>query len=110
MTKKWAAFVSILLLSGTAAYADSWTEMFKILDSDGNGVISQTEWETNSPKLKLGNFAPTFVIMDADNSNSIDTEEWAQAQKIQKAASTNCKASTSSWCPCQNHPEKAECQ
>ncbi len=110
MAKKWVAFAAVLLLSGTAAVADSWSDNFKILDTDGNGVISQSEWEANSGKLKLGTFAPTFVVMDADNSNSVDPDEWNDAKKIVKAASTACKKAEGSWCPCQNHPEKAECQ
>jgi EF hand len=110
MTKKWVAFVSALLLSGTTAVADSWTSNFKVLDSDGNGTISSTEFEANEGKVKLGLFAPTFAEMDKDNNNSIDPDEWASGQRIQKAHATGCKQSSSSWCPCQNHPEKPECQ
>jgi hypothetical protein len=109
MTKLWGAFASVLLLSGTAAFAGGWNDNFKILDSDGNGKISQSEWDANSSKLKLGTFAPTFTIMDKDNNNSIDSDEWAEAQKIWKAAATPCKRAEGSWCPCQNHPEKPEC-
>ncbi|HVZ04845.1 EF-hand domain-containing protein [Hyphomicrobium sp.] len=109
MIKKWGALVTILLLSGTAAFADDWNSNFKVLDSNGNGSVSQNEWNDNAGKLKLGTFAPTFAVMDKDNSNSIDSDEWAEAQKIWKAASTSCKKAEGSWCPCQNHPEKPEC-
>ncbi len=98
MTKKWVAFVSFLLLSGTAAVAGGWTESFKMLDTDGNGTISRTEWEANWQKLKLDP-APTFTAMDTDVNNSIDPDEWASAEKMAKAFPTACKSSTESWCP-----------
>lgn len=109
MTKKWVAFVSVLLLSGTAALADSWSGNFQTLDTDGSGTISRGEWQAGSGKLDLGTFAPTFVEMDQDGSNSVDSDEWAHAQNIVKAHSTACKHAEGSWCPCQNHPEKPEC-
>ncbi len=98
MTKKWVAFVSFLLLSGTAAVADSWSDKFKVLDTDGNGTISRTEYEANGAKLKLDP-APTFTAMDADVNNGIDEDEWAAAEKMAKAFPVSCKSSSESWCP-----------
>ncbi len=80
MTKKWVAFVSVLLLSGTAAVAASWGDNFKTLDTDGNGRISRTEWEANVSKLKLDP-APTFTAMDADVNNGVDEDEWTAGGK-----------------------------
>jgi hypothetical protein len=97
MAQKWGAFVSILLLSGTAALAGGWADNFKILDTDGNGSISRTEYEANVGKLKLDP-APTFTAMDTDVNNSIDPDEWTAAEKMAKAFPTGCKSSTSSWC------------
>jgi hypothetical protein len=113
MTKKWVAlFVSILLFSGAAVAASSWSENFSVIDTDGNGAISRAEWDTNQSKLSDGDTTmnPTLKVLDTDGSNSIDQDEWIAAEKIKKAYGTSCKASESSWCPCQNHPELAECQ
>jgi hypothetical protein len=98
MTRKWVAFVSVLLLSGTAAVAGGWADNFKVLDTDGNGSISRTEWEANVSKLKLDP-TPTFTAMDADVNNGVDEDEWATAEKMAKAFPVSCKSSSSSWCP-----------
>ena len=45
MTKRWVAFVSVLLLSGTAAVAGSWD--IKTVDTDGNGAVSRPEYDKN---------------------------------------------------------------
>lgn len=97
MTKKCVAFVSILLLSGTAAVAGGWADHFKTLDTDNSGRISRTEWEANQQKLKLDP-APTFTAMDTDVNNGVDTDEWATAEKMAKAFPVSCKSATSSWC------------
>jgi hypothetical protein len=110
MTKTWSAFVSALVLSGTVAVASEWTDKIKIVDTDGSGTLSRSEWNANAGKLKLGNFQPEFSAMDLDNNNSVDAAEWDQAEKTTSAYSKSCKESSSSWCPCQNHPEKPECQ
>lgn len=98
MTKGWVAFVSVMLLSASAAVADGWSDSFKVLDTDGNGRISRTEWEANVGKLKLDP-APTFTAMDADVNNAIDSDEWVTAEKMAKAFPVACKASAESWCP-----------
>jgi len=110
MTKYWAAFVSVLLLSGTPAVASSWADNFKILDTDGSGTISRAEWDANAAKVGDPTLNPTLATMDTDNNNSIDPEEWAAAEGMKAAIGHSCQSSTSSWCPCQNHPEKPECQ
>ncbi len=97
MTKKWVAFVTVLLLSGTAAVAGGWADHFKALDTDGNGRISRTEWEANVSKLNLDP-APTFTAMDSDVNNGVDEDEWAAAEKMAKAFPVSCKSATSSWC------------
>lgn len=97
MTKKCVAFVSVLLLSGTAAFAAGWSDNFKTLDTDGNGRISRTEYEANVAKLKLDP-APTFTAMDSDVNNAVDTDEWTTAEKMAKAFPVACKSATSSWC------------
>ena len=97
MTRKWVAFVTVLLLSGTAAVAGGWADHFKALDTDGNGRISRTEWEANVSKLKLDP-APTFTAMDSDVNNGVDEAEWAAAEKMAKAFPVSCKSATSSWC------------
>lgn len=98
MTKKWVAFASFLLLSGTAALADDWAAKFKMLDIDGSGTVSRTEYEANIGKLKLDP-APTFTAVDTDDNNSIDPQEWATAEKMVKTFPTPCRESSSSWCP-----------
>jgi len=97
MTKTWGAFVSVLLLSGTAAIAGGWNDNFKALDADGNGSISRTEWEANWPKLKIDP-VPTFTAMDKDSNNSLDGDEFAEAEKMVKAFPVSCKSASSSWC------------
>lgn len=98
MTKLRIALITTVLLAGTAAYADDWASKFKMLDTDGNGSISRTEWEANVSKLKLDP-TPTFTAMDADVNNGIDEDEWAAAEKMAKAFPEACKSSSESWCP-----------
>lgn len=98
MAKTWGAVISILLLSATAACAETWSESFKIVDTDKSGTISRAEWEANASKLKIDP-VPTFSAMDADGNNSIDADEWTAAEKMVKAFPNGCKSATSSWCP-----------
>jgi hypothetical protein len=110
MTKKWAAFASVLLLSGTVAVAAGWSDKIKTLDTDGSGTISWGEWNAGIGKLKLGAAQPEFSVLDKDNNSSVDGDEWAAGEGITAAYSKSCKSADSSWCPCQGNPEKAECQ
>lgn len=98
MTKKWGAFASILLFSGTAAIAGGWSDGFKTLDTDGSGTVAQTEYTANVQKLKIDP-VPQFNAMDADNNSSIDADEWTAAEKMVKAFPVSCKSATESWCP-----------
>ncbi len=98
MTKKWVAFASFLLLSGAAAFADGWVEKFSVVDTDGSGTISRTEYEANIGKLKIDP-VPTFTAIDADGNNSIDKDELVTAEKMVKAFPEACKSSKESWCP-----------
>lgn len=98
MTKLTGAFISILLLSATAATAGSWADSFSTVDTDGTGTVARTEWEANSQKLKIEPL-PTFTAMDGDSNNSIDKDEWAAAEKMVKAFPESCKSATESWCP-----------
>ena len=109
MTKNWVAFVSVLLLSGMA-FAGEWTDRMKTVDTDSSGTVSRSEWNANAGKLQLGTAQPEFSAMDQDNNNSVDTAEWDQTEKTASAYSKSCKAAEGSWCPCQGHPEKPECQ
>jgi len=109
MTKYWAAFVTVLLLLGTPAVAATWSDGFAIVDTDGSGTISQSEWSANEGKLDP-TMNPTFKMMDKDGNNSVDTDEWAAAEGQKTAIAKGCTSSTSSWCPCQNNPDKPECQ
>lgn len=97
MTKTWAAFASVLMLSATAAVAGAWGDLFKAADTDGSGKISRTEWEANWAKLKIEP-VPTFTAMDTDVNNGVDTDEWAVAEKMVKAFPESCKSASSSWC------------
>lgn len=99
MLKRLAVLAATFVVVGTAyAAADEWTEKMKIVDTDGSGTVSRTEWEANWTKLKIDP-APTFTAMDADSNNSIDADEWATAQKMVKAFPEGCKSSSESWCP-----------
>lgn len=98
MTKKWVSFVSVLLLSGTAAVAGGWADNFKTVDTDGSGTIAQMEYGANASKLKIDPL-PTFSAMDTNNNSSIDEDEWAAAEKMVKAYPVSCKSSSESWCP-----------
>ena len=111
MTKNWAAFafVSVLLLSGTAALAASWGDSFGTVDTDGSGTISRSEWNANEGKLDP-TMNPTFTTMDKDGSNSVDKDEWAAAEGQKTAIAKGCKESDSSWCPCQNNSDDPACQ
>lgn len=109
MTKYWAALVTVLLLSATPAGAAGWADGFKTCDANGSGTVSRDEWTACEAKLDP-QMNPTFVTMDTDNNNSIDESEWGAAEGMKTAIGNNCKESDSSWCPCQNHPEKPECQ
>lgn len=96
MTKNWVAFVSVLLLSGTAAMAGSWD--MKTVDADGSGTVSRPEYEKNAGKLGIDP-VPDFAAMDKNSNNSISEKEWAEAEKMVKAFPVSCKSSTESWCP-----------
>ena len=111
MTKNWAAFafVSVLLLSGTPTVAASWADGFKACDADGSGTINRSEWTGCEAKLDP-TMNPTFTMMDKDGNNSVDQDEWAGAERQKMAIAKGCKASSSSWCPCQNNPDDPECQ
>ncbi|MBS0250727.1 MAG: hypothetical protein JSR78_06640 [Proteobacteria bacterium] len=99
MLKRLAALTAAFVVAGSVyAAADEWAEKMKIVDTDGSGTISRTEWEANWTKLKLDP-APTFTAMDEDVNNSIDADEWAKAQKMAKAFPEACKSSSESWCP-----------
>lgn len=112
MTKTWAAlaFVSVLLVSGTPAIAaTAWADGFKMCDADGNGAVNRAEFTDCEGKLDP-TMNPTFTMMDKDGNNRIDDDEWAAAEKQKTAIAKGCKASESSWCPCQNNPDDPECQ
>ena len=109
MTKYWAAFVTVLLLMGTPALAAGWTDGFKTCDGDNSGTINRNEWTACEAKLDP-QMNPTFTTMDTNSDNSVDEDEWAAAEGMKTAIGNNCQSSSSSWCPCQNHPEKPECQ
>lgn len=97
MTKKLVALVSVLLLSGTAAFAADWAANFKTIDTDGNGYIDRVEWDKNVGKLKLDP-APVFSAMDENNNNAVDETEWASAEKTTQAYTARCREASSSWC------------
>ena len=109
MTKKWVALSSVLLLWGTVAFAASWADNFKTVDTDGSGTISRAEWTANEGKLDP-TMNPTFTMMDKDGNNSVDQDEWTAAERQKMAIAKGCKASSTSWCPCQNNPDDPECQ
>jgi hypothetical protein len=109
MTKYWAAFVSVMLLVGTPAVAASWADSFKVCDADSSSTVSRAEWNGCDGKLDP-TMNPTFTMMDKDGSNSVDADEWAAAERQKTAIAKGCKASASSWCPCQNNPDDPECQ
>jgi hypothetical protein len=96
MSKRWAAFVSVLLLSGTVAVAGSWD--MKVVDTDGSGTVSRPEYEANAGKLNIDP-VPDFAAMDSNTNNSIDEDEWADAERMVKAFPVSCKSSKESWCP-----------
>ncbi|MEI9901039.1 MAG: hypothetical protein WDN31_13880 [Hyphomicrobium sp.] len=110
MIKNWVTFVSVLLLSGTVAVAGEWNDKLKVVDTDGSGTVSRSEWDANAGKLKLGTAQPEFSALDANKNNSLSKAEWERAEKIASAYSKSCKAAEGSWCPCQGNPEKPECQ
>lgn len=92
-----ASMALLFALTTGATAAGGWADNFKILDTDGDGRISRTEWEANWPKLKLEP-TPTFTAMDIDVNNAIYPDEWAAAEKMAKAFPVSCKSTTSSWC------------
>jgi len=96
MRKNWVAFVSVMLLSGTAAVAGGWD--IKTVDTDGNGTVSRPEYEKNAGKLGIDP-VPDFAAMDTNSNNSVDEKEWAAAERMVKAFPVSCKSSTESWCP-----------
>ena len=73
MTRKWVAFVSVLLLSGTVAVAADVSSSFGTVDTDGNGSINRSELTANEGKLDP-TMNPTLTIMDKDGSNSVDQD------------------------------------
>jgi hypothetical protein len=110
MTKKWAAFAlaSALLLAGPAL-ADDWANGFSACDADGNGSVNRAEFTACEGKLDP-TMNPTFTMMDKDTNNRVDQDEWTGAAKQKMAIAKGCKASDTSWCPCQNNPDDPNCQ
>ena len=106
MTRKWVAFVSVLLLSGTVAVAADWSSSFGTVDTDCNGSINRSEFTANEGKLDP-TMNPTFT-MDKDGSNSVSQDEWSVAAKQKLTIAKGCKASDKSWCPRQNNPDDPE--
>ena len=72
MTRKWVAFVSVLLLSGTVAVAADWNSSFGTVDTDGNGSINRAEFTANEGKLDP-TMNPTLTMMDKRATASIRT-------------------------------------
>lgn len=97
MTRSLVAIVSVLLLSGTTAFAASSWPSFDKLDTDGNGQIDRIEYQKNIGALKI-EYAPNFVAMDDDNNNGVDEEEWAAAEKLTKGYTARCREASASWC------------
>lgn len=96
MTKGLAAIASVLLLTGTAAYAAEWPA-FNALDTDGNGQIDRIEYQKNVGKTKI-EYAPNFAAMDEDSNNGVDEQEWASAEKLTKSYTARCREASASWC------------
>jgi hypothetical protein len=90
------AIASVLLLSGTAAYAASWPDL-KAVDTDGNGQIDRVEWQKNAGNLKL-DWLPNFAAMDMDSNNVVDEDEWAAAEKTAASYTARCREASASWC------------
>ena len=65
---------------GTGGYASMvrTPEMMKKIDTDGDGMVSETEWNTYQQKL--------FAMMDADRSGALDNNEFMRAQSKEVAS------------------------
>jgi Ca2+-binding EF-hand superfamily protein len=65
---------------GTGGYANMvrTPEMMKKIDTDGDGMVSETEWNTYQQKL--------FAMMDADRSGALDNDEFMRAHSKEVAS------------------------
>jgi len=65
---------------GTGGYASMLRthEMMNKIDADGDGMVSETEWDTYQRRL--------FSMMDADRSGALDKEEFMHADLAFKKA------------------------
>ena len=65
---------------GTGGYATMLRtpEMMHKIDTDGDGMVSETEWNTYQQKL--------FAMMDADHSGALDDNEFMRAHSKEVAS------------------------
>ena len=65
---------------GTGGYANMLRtpEMMHKIDTDGDGMVSETEWNTYQQKL--------FAMMDADHSGALDDNEFMRAHSKEVAS------------------------
>jgi Ca2+-binding EF-hand superfamily protein len=65
---------------GTGGYASMLRthEMMNKIDADGDGMVSETEWDTYQRRL--------FAMMDADRSGALDKDEYMHADSKEVAS------------------------
>ena len=65
---------------GTGGYARMLRtpEMMHKIDTDGDGMVSEAEWNTHQQKL--------FAMMDADRSGALDDDEFMRAHSKEVAS------------------------
>jgi len=65
---------------GTGGYASMLRtpEMMHKIDTDGDGMVSETEWDTYQRRL--------FAMMDADRSGALDKDEFMRAHSKEVAS------------------------
>jgi Ca2+-binding EF-hand superfamily protein len=65
---------------GTGGYANMLRtpEMMNKIDTDGDGMVSETEWGTYQQRL--------FAMMDADRSGALDDDEFMRAHSKEVAS------------------------
>lgn len=82
--KKIAVFAALTMFASTAAHAQAWIERaFDKMDTDGNDIVTQAEWDAD------GRQSNNFGVGDTNDDGEMTLEEFTALIKKWQAANNN---------------------